>query len=77
MTVAQINTTFAYHTPTQGQIARYYKIRSKAKELAHVIEECGCPSREQSLAFTSLQQVVMWVNASIACNEPSADTAVG
>lgn len=37
--------------------------------MAHVLKECGTPSRELSLAFTALQQAVMWANASIAVNE--------
>lgn len=40
-----------------------------AKELAHLINKNAPESREKSLAFTSLQQTVMWANAAIAINE--------
>lgn len=64
-----IEDTFTYHKPFGDQPQRYEKLREKAKELAYLIEE-SCPnSREKSLAMTSLQQAIMWANASIAINE--------
>lgn len=69
MTTTQIENTFTYHKPLPGQPERYEKIREKAKELAIVFHDCGSTSRELALAFTSLQQAVMWANASIAINE--------
>lgn len=64
-----IDRTFKYHPPKADQPARYVLLREKAKELAELIEQ-SCPeSREKSLAFTSLQQTIMWANASIAINE--------
>lgn len=58
-----------YHSPKADQPKRYEAIRTKAKELAHLINE-SCPeSREKSLALTNLQQTTMWANASIAINE--------
>jgi hypothetical protein len=69
MDTIQIEKTFTYHKPTGDQQERYQKIREKAKGLALVLSECGAPSRELSLAFTNLQQAVMWANASIAINE--------
>lgn len=64
-----IEKNFTYHAPKQGQPERYELIRNKAKELALVIEK-SCPdSREKSLAFTKLEEAVMWANASIARNE--------
>ena len=69
MTQEQIDNTFQYHSPKGDQAERYQEIRSKAKELAEVFGQKGAPSRELSLAFTNLQQAVMWANASIAINE--------
>lgn len=69
MTTEQINNTFKYHRPFGDQAERYEKIRDKAKELALTLHECGSMSRELALAFTNLQQAVMWANASIAINE--------
>lgn len=64
-----IDKVFMYHAPKDTQPTRYAQIREKAKELA-VLLEASCPeSREKALAFTNLQQAVMWANASIAINE--------
>lgn len=63
---------FSYHAPKGNQPERYERIRSKARELAEIID-AACPdSREKSLALTNLQQATMWANASIAINEAEA-----
>lgn len=60
---------FTYHAPKEGQPQKYEAIRAKALELAELLNE-SCPdSREKSLAVTSLEEAVMWANASIARNE--------
>lgn len=65
----QIENNFMYHAPKDGQKERYEALREKAKELAYLIE-AECPdSREKSLAYTNLEQAIMWANASIARNE--------
>lgn len=64
-----IEKNFTYHAPKGSQPERYVAIRNKAKELAELIEDCCPDSREKSLAFTNLEQAVMWANASIARNE--------
>jgi len=64
-----INETFKYHKPFGTQPERYEVIRKVAKEFAEYLQ-MHCPqSRELSLAFTHLQQTVMFANASIAINE--------
>lgn len=64
-----LETIFEYHAPKNDQKERYEKIRAAAKEFAFLIKE-NCPdSRERSVAFTNLQQTVMWANAAIAINE--------
>lgn len=69
MTKEQIENTFTYHAPKGNQPQRYEILRINARVLAHQINE-NCPeSREKSLAFTALQQCIMWANASIAINE--------
>lgn len=66
---ARIERSFTYHPPTGNQPVRYQMIRSDAMDLAKLIEE-SCPdSREKSLAFTKLEEAVMWANAAIARNE--------
>ena len=69
MTKQKLDNTFTYHAPKGDQTERYQSIREQAKLLAENIAK-NCPdSREKSLAFTNLQQAVMWANASIAINE--------
>lgn len=65
----QIENNFSYHSPKEGQPAKYEAIRAKAKELAVLIDEQTPKSREQSLAMTNLEQAVFWANAAIARNE--------
>ena len=44
-------------------------IRARARQLAHLIDD-SCPdSRERSLAFTKLEEAVMWANAAIVRNK--------
>lgn len=59
---------FTYHPPVDDQPARYEALRAKALELAELVNELCPDSREKSLAVTSLEQAVMWANASIARN---------
>lgn len=64
-----IDNNFKYHAPKNDQQDRYEAIRSMAKGFARKIRH-SCPdSRERSLAFTKLEESVMWANASIARNE--------
>ena len=60
---------FTYHAPKPGQPERYEIIRSKAYELAAYVDGACPDSREKSIAFTKLEEAVMWANASIARNE--------
>ena len=64
----QIEKAFTYHAPKDGQPEKYQAVRSKAKELAYLINEVCPASRERSIAMTKLEEAVMWANASIARN---------
>jgi hypothetical protein len=64
-----IDNNFRYHSPKDDQPDRYRAIRSSAKEFAELINETCPESREKALAFTNLEQAMMWANASIARNE--------
>jgi hypothetical protein len=66
---ARIANNFTYHAPKNDQAKRYERIRDKARELAILINEETPASREQSVAFTQLEDCVMWANAAIARNE--------
>ncbi|MCY9733140.1 hypothetical protein M5X17_05120 [Paenibacillus alvei] len=63
-----IENNFKYHLSKEGQLDKYDAIRTKAKELAYMIDELCPNSREKSLAMTNLEQAIMWANASIARN---------
>ncbi len=60
---------FTYHPPKGNQLARYERIRAFAKDFAYALDQMCPNSREKSLAWTHLEDCVMWANASIARNE--------
>ena len=66
MTKEEIENRFTYHAPKPGQPEIYQDIRTLAKELALDINEFVPEGREKSLAFTKLEEAVMWSNAGIA-----------
>lgn len=66
---ARIENNFIYHPPKEDQQERYEMIREYARRLAMVINGCTPMSREQSLAFTALEEAVMHANSAIARNE--------
>ena len=66
---ARLANDYVYHAPKDGQMQRYEEIRAKAKELAVLICTHSPVSREQSVALTELDHVVMMTNAAIARNE--------
>ncbi len=64
-----IDNNFKYHAPKGDQAKRYEAMRDEARDLALFIKHNTPPSREQSMAFTKLEEAVMWANAAIARNE--------
>lgn len=66
---ARLDNDYIYHKPFGDQQERYVIIRDTAKVLAETIVRNSPPSREQSVALTLLEQVVMEANAAIARNE--------
>lgn len=71
--LADVDNRFTFHAVQGDQAARYQEIRDQARDLAKTILALTPPSREQSLALTKLQEVSMWANAAIACNEKPLD----
>lgn len=65
----RLENDYKYHAPKEDQVERYQAIRDDAHSLAITICENTPPSREQSVALTLLEQVVMEANAAIARNE--------
>ena len=64
--IEQIEHNFTYHAPKGDQPEKYGTIRDAAKAFAFLIHKVSPISREQSLAFTKLEECVMWANAAIA-----------
>ena len=65
----KLNNNFTYHAPKGNQQSRYENIRAQARDFAEAILLQVPVSRERSLAFTKLEEAVMWANAAIARNE--------
>lgn len=67
--IKRIENDFSYKRPNENQVPRYNLIRDAAKNYAVTLCEMCPPSRELSVALTTLSEVVMWANAAIARNE--------
>ena len=65
MTEKEIENNFTYHAPSTDMPQKFQTLRDKAKELAFLINKLVPSGREQSLAQTKLQEVIMWANAGI------------
>jgi hypothetical protein len=71
LTDAEIEKRFNHHPPTGNKADTHTAIRAACKELALKLNKLP-NSRELSLAFTHLEETMMWANAAIARNpEPS------
>lgn len=66
MTTDELATRFTYHPPKDGQAELYEAIRHIARDMATCINDLCPECREQALAFTALEESVMWANAAIA-----------
>lgn len=69
MEEAELIKRYTYHAPKNDQAERYTQLRERALEFAKLINALCPDSRERSLAFTHLDDVVYCANASIARNE--------
>jgi hypothetical protein len=67
----EIEKRFNHHPPTGNKVAVHENVRSVYRQLAHDIAEALPDSREKSLAFTALEESLMWANAAIARNDPT------
>ena len=67
MTQQELDLRFTYHEAEQSaQVAAWEDIRARARSFAERILEWAPECREQSLAITKLEEVVMWANAAVA-----------
>ncbi len=57
---------FSFHPATETTAPLHEAVRATCLFAAKNIRERTPPSREQSLAFTALQEAMMWANAAIA-----------
>lgn len=62
----ELEVRFTYHAPRGDQVDSYSVLRRCAWNYAEQIVGLTPESREQSLALTKLEEVVMWANAAIA-----------
>lgn len=69
MSAKDIEKNFTYHKPSDDKAVRYVNIRNTAKQMAYVIDNVCPECREKSLAFTKLEEAVMWANAAVARND--------
>lgn len=68
-TVTDLENRFRWHTPKDLATGEKHGIiRDKCFNLALIIIDTVPPGREQALALTHLEEVMMWGNAGIARN---------
>lgn len=61
---------FKWHPPKNPQVAKDHDtIRNECLKLGSYLTSVVPKGREQSLALTHLEEVMMWANAGIARNE--------
>lgn len=67
---AMLENNFAYHAPkTSGVVEAHQSVRSLCLDLAKSFDTLLPSSREKALAFTKLEEAMMWANAAIARNQ--------
>ena len=66
MTPEELKTRFTYHSPSKSQAGCYEALREHGREIAEAIDDLCPESREKSLAFTKIEEAIMWANAGIA-----------
>ncbi len=60
---------FTYHRPVNDtQVQVFERIRDEGLVLARLIDTMTPDGREKSLAFTKVEEAVMWANAAVARN---------
>lgn len=62
----KIDIMFTHSAPNAEEIESYKEIRSKAKELARIIDQRTPKCADQSAAIRKLRECVMTANAAIA-----------
>lgn len=68
----RIANDFSFHPATDETGPKHGDVRTFCRELANHLIDLVPPSRELSLALTSLEETMMWANAGIARWAPAA-----
>lgn len=67
---ARVEHNMTNHAPTSQEVVdTFERLRSAAKDFAHLVVDLVPPSREQSLALTEVEQALMWAVAGVARNQ--------
>ena len=66
MDVKERENRFNSYDMDEGEKIRCLHIRNAVKQFAHIIDNVCPEGREKSLAFTRLEEAVMWANKSIS-----------
>lgn len=61
----------AYHPLTPGRGELHEEVRTAAMVYTDVVDRICPGSREASLAFTAIQESLMWANAALAIHDPN------
>lgn len=71
----EINRRLDLHPPRTNMIAdKMDAVRAEFKNLAVILNNALPEGREKSLAFTHLEDTLMWAIKSIACHDSNLDT---
>lgn len=64
----ELSRRFNYHPPaTDEKVLAHQRVREACRVAAQeIVEVTGPPTREQSLAITSLEEAMFWANAALA-----------
>ena len=69
-TEEDLQNRFKYHKPKDVQVANNHEtVRQLCLQLARELNNYIPEGREKALAFTKLEEVMMWANAGIARNK--------
>lgn len=68
-TVVDLGHRHKHHPPKDDQNERYVEIRQLCLALSTSLAYLTPPSREQSLAFTKIEEAQFWANSAISRNE--------
>ena len=70
MITPEHDAALSYHPLTPGRGQLHEEARAAAKRYCAHLDGMLPPSREASLAFTALEESLMWANKALALNDP-------